>query len=324
MDVQDVVFGCGPIGSFALDGDVETGRGAVRAALDAGITRFDAAPSYGEGQAELLLGAALTQWSTEPGDHPAPVVSTKVGRTAMAHANPYARPVGPDAPRGGGAFDFTADGVRGALAASLDRLGRDRVDTVYLHDPELAPDLVQTEAIPALRQARDAGTIRAVGVATTNPSAALALVEAGGLDCVMVATAWSLTRRAALPLLDRCAELDVVVLAAGPFDSGLLATDRPEPSAPSGYRTATPADLARAAALADCCGRFGVRLPQAALHFPLRHPAVTGVVVGMRSVAEVVADLDLLTPPPPEQLWAELDAIVSGGQRPPGGRRRQR
>lgn len=312
MDVDDLVFGCGPIGSFALDGDADTGRAALRAALEAGISRFDAAPSYGEGHAELLLGAALTEWAGANSDHRRPSVSTKVGRTAMAHANPYARPVGPEAPRGGGSFDFTADGVRAALAASLNRLRSDRVDTVYLHDPELAPDLVRTEAIPALRQMRDAGVVDAVGVATTNPPAALALVEAGGLDCVMIAAAWSLTRRAAGPLLARCAELGVAVLAAAPFDSGLLATDRPDPGAPSGYRTATAQDVARAAALAECCARYGVRLPQAALHFPLRHPAVTGVVVGMRSAAEVAADLQLLAAAPPDELWDELDAVAAG------------
>jgi D-threo-aldose 1-dehydrogenase len=312
MDIDNFVFGCGPIGSFALDGDAEAGGAALRAALEAGVTRFDAAPSYGGGCAELLLGAALAQWAGERGDHPMPIVSTKVGRTAMAHANPYARPVGRDAPSGGGVFDFTADGVRAALAASLNRLGRDRVDTVYLHDPELAPTLVRTEAIPALREIRDAGVVDAIGVATTNPSAALALVEAGGLDCVMIAAAWSLTRRAARPLLDRCAELDVPVLAAAPFDSGLLATDRPDPSAPSGYRTADAEDLARAAGLAECCARYGVRLPQAALHFPLRHPAVTGVVVRMRSTIELAADLQMLAATPPDELWDELDSVVAG------------
>lgn len=312
MDVGDLVFGCGPLGSFALDGDESTGRAALRRALAAGISRFDVAPSYGDGRAEALLGAALSEDAAGLGDRTSPVVSTKVGRTAMAHANPYARPVGTAAPRGGGAFDFTADGIRATLAASLDRLGRDRVDTVYLHDPELAPQLVHGEAIPALRELREAGLLDRIGVATTDPAAALALVEAGGLDCVMIAAAWSLTRRTALPLLDRCAELNLPVVAAGPFDSGLLATDRPDPSAPSAYRAATAADLARAQALAERCARHGVRLPQAALHFPLRHPAITGVVVGMRSADEVADDLQMLTATPPEQLWAEVDAVLAG------------
>lgn len=201
--------------------------------------------------------------------------------------------------------------MRETLAASPIRL--EHVDTVYLHDPELAPDLVKTQAVPALQEARADGALDTIGVATTDPVAALALVEAGHVDSVMIAAAWSLTRRGAERLLDRCADLAVPVLLAGPFDSGLLASDRPDPSAPSTYRTATAQDLDRASALADCCAQYCVRLPQAALDFPLRHPAVTGVVVGMRSSAEVVADLALADPTPPEELWEELDAVLAAG-----------
>jgi D-threo-aldose 1-dehydrogenase len=101
------------------------------------------------------------------------------------------------------------------------------------------------------------------------------------------------------------------VQAAGPFDSGLLATLRPSPSAPSGYRAATPESLATATAIADLCERHGATLPQVAIQFPLRHPAVSRVVVGMRSPTEVASDLALLTPVP-EDLWPELDALLQG------------
>src|ERR1700727_306558 len=98
MYIGDLVFGCGPIGSYAADGETTHGRAALEAALEAGITRFDVAPSYGDGEAERLLGDALSEWRarTDPaslrpkrGDPGAAgsaddgpiVVSTKVGRT---------------------------------------------------------------------------------------------------------------------------------------------------------------------------------------------------------------------------------------------------
>jgi D-threo-aldose 1-dehydrogenase len=307
MGVEDLVFGCGPIGSFAADGDTATGEAALRAALDRGIGRYDVAPSYGEGQAEALLGAALREREdAEPGA--GIVVSTKVGRTKMANANPYARPLTPDSPRGGGAFDFSADGVKATLADSMRRLCREWVDVVFIHDPDLAVEQARAEALPALVELREDGVVGAVGVATTNPEVALTFVEAGEVEVVMIANAWSLTRRSAATLLDRCAERGVTVQAAGPFDSGLLATPRPNPAAPSGYRAAGAEALATANALADICERHGATLPQAAIQFPLRHPAVSRVVVGMRSPAEVAADLALLTPAVPDQLWADLDA----------------
>lgn len=306
MHIDQLVFGCGPLGSYAADGGHDTGRDALRTALTRGITRFDAAPSYGEGRAETLLGSALTAVAPD-----AVAVTTKVGWLAMANVNPYARPHGADGARGGGRFDFTAAGVRATLTASLGRLRRDSVDVVFLHDPECAPDLVSSEALPELRRQRDAGRLDALGVATTDPDAALRLVERGEVVHVMIAAAWTLTRRHGRELLDRCAERDVAVLAAGPFASGLLATARPDPAAPWAYRQAPQDVVALAGRLADSCERHGVSLPQAALQFPLRHPAVTGVVVGMRTAAEVDADLDLLAPVP-EQLWAELDAHVGG------------
>lgn len=328
LDVEDLVFGCGPIGSYAADGDEETGEAALRAALEAGIRRFDVAPSYGDGAAEELLGAALADRASQtdpsaprpgqggPAAAPASggriVVSTKVGRTAMANANPYARPLTPDSPRGGGAFDFSADGVKATLAAGMRRLGRERVDVVFVHDPDVAVERARAEALPALGELRAEGVVGAVGVATTNPEVALAFVNADEVEVVMIANAWSLTRRAATTLLDRCAERGVAVQAAGPFDSGLLATPRPNPAAPSGYRATTAEALATATALADLCERHGATLPQAAIQFPLRHPAVSQVVVGMRSPAEVASDLALLTTPVPAELWEEIDALLKG------------
>jgi D-threo-aldose 1-dehydrogenase len=304
MQVGDLVFGCGPIGSYAADGDTTTGRAALKAALVAGITRFDVAPSYGGGEAEKLLGEALADWNGPV------VVSTKVGRTAMANANPYARPLTPDAARGGGAYDFSAAGARATLAAGMARLGLERIDVAFVHDPDIAVEQARAEALPALAELREEGVVGAVGVATTNPAVALTFVEAGEVEEVMIANAWSLTRRSAATLLDRCAECGVSVQAAGPFDSGLLATPRPNPSAPSGYRAATAESLATATAIADLCERHGVTLPQAAIQFPLRHPAVSRVVVGMRSPAEVASDLALIATPVPDPLWEEIDALL--------------
>ncbi len=304
--MSDLVFGCGPIGSYAADGDEATGRAALTAALGAGIARFDVAPSYGDGRAEEVLGLVLEDWVPE-----GIAVSTKVGRVAMANQNPYARPADPAAARGGGRFDFSAGGVREALATSLRRLGLERVDVVFAHDPELALEQARAEGIPALRAMRDEGLAGAIGVATTNPEVALSFVEEGLVEQVMIANAWSLTRRGAAALLDRCTEVGVSVQAAGPFDSGLLATARPNPSAPSGYRAATPESIEQASALADLCERHGVTLPQAAIQFPLRHPAVDAVVVGMRSPEEVITDLQLFRTPVPDALWEEIDALVA-------------
>jgi D-threo-aldose 1-dehydrogenase len=188
------------------------------------------------------------------------------------------------------------------VATSLDRLGLDRLDLVLVHDPDQHLDVTLAETVPALREMPEVG---AVGVGTTSVATAGALL--GVVDVVMIANAWSLTRRDAAGLLDRCAAAGVAVLAAAPFDSGLLA----DGTAKYLYRDA-PADvLARVRVMAAVCEAHGVRLPQAALRFPLRHPAVSRVVAGMRSAAEVRENLALIGTPVPEALWAALDQLVT-------------
>jgi D-threo-aldose 1-dehydrogenase len=64
--------------------------------------------------------------------------------------------------------------------------------------------------------------------------------------------------------------------------------------------------LERAHRIADVCQAHGVSLPQAAMAFPLAHPAVAGVVVGMRSAQEVRDDADLFAAGVPASLWGDL------------------
>jgi D-threo-aldose 1-dehydrogenase len=66
--------------------------------------------------------------------------------------------------------------------------------------------------------------------------------------------------------------------------------------------------LARARVLAAVCERHGVSLPDAAIQFPLRHPAVVSVVSGMRSGEQVASTLDRFATVVPDEVWTELDA----------------
>src|SRR5262245_17330251 len=127
-----LALGCAPIGNMFDIVDDDEAIAMITAAYDAGIRLFDTAPLYGHGLSERRLGAAL---ATLPRD--AVTVSTKVGRVLVpddASGPPESiftgvPPVHPE-------FDFSADGVRRSLDASLERLGVDRVDIVHVHDPD--------------------------------------------------------------------------------------------------------------------------------------------------------------------------------------------
>ncbi len=238
-----------------------------------GIRYFDTAPHYGLGLSERRLGAALRDRPRELF-----VISTKVGR--MLEPNP--RPAGSDLAAGGFAvpdtlrrrFGFTAAAVRRSLEGSLERLVLDRVDLVYVHDPDDHVDEALAGAIPELIRMRGEGPVTAVGVGMNQWQAPLRMVRETGIDVVMLAGRWTLLDRSGQPLLDECAARGVAVVAAAPFNSGLLARPWPPDGAHFDYGPAAPGVLARARALAGICERHGVSLPDAAVQFPLRHPAV--------------------------------------------------
>lgn len=305
--VEVTELGCGGAGLGNLYTAIsdEEAQAALGAAWDAGVRYFDTAPHYGLGLSERRFGAAL---AGRPRSEY--VLSTKVGR--VLEPNPH--PTGSDMAAAGfdvpddlsRRLDYSADGVRRSLEASLERLGLDRVDIVLVHDPDDHVDQATAEAIPALIALREAGVIGAVGVGMNQWQAPLRMVRETDLDVVMLAGRWTLLDRSGAELMDTCAERGVSVLVAGPFNSGLLTQRWPGADAHFNYAPVPPEVLDRARELARRCERHGVALPHAALHFPLRHPAVASVVAGMTRVEEVRADIEAYGTVIPETLWAEV------------------
>ena len=304
LTIGPLGFGGTRIGNlFAGVSDVRA-DGAVEAAWAAGVRYFDTAPLYGLGLSEERLGRAL-------GRHPRDeyVLSTKVGRAVAP--NPSAR-----GGRAEGLFDvpddrigvrdYSADGVRRSLEASLERLGTDRIDIVLVHDPDDHLDQAITEAIPALVRLRDEGVVRAIGAGMNQWQALQLLVRRCDLDVVMVAGRWTLLDRTAAPLLDECLERGVSVLAAAPYNSGLLARSEPPDDATFDYTQASPHLLARTRELALRARRHGATLPEAALQFPLLHPAVVAVVTGMATAEEARTAAARLSTPVSTAFWAAL------------------
>ncbi|WP_449065340.1 aldo/keto reductase [Planomonospora algeriensis] len=299
-------FGAAPIGNLFDAVDDETARAAVDAAYEAGIRLFDTAPHYGLGLSERRLGAAL---ASRPRD--SYTLSTKVGRLLVPAED------GGGGLRDGEGFDvpadlrrvrdYSRDGVRRSLEESLERLGLDRVDVALIHDPDDHWEQAVSEAYPALAELRDQGVVRAVGAGMNQWEMLARFVRETDMDVVMLAGRHTLLDQSgARELLPLCQERGVSVLAAGVFNSGLLATH--EASGTYDYAPAPGPLLARARRIAGVCERHGVTLPQAALAFPLRHPAVVSVVAGARSATEVARNAALAAVPVPEALWADLAA----------------
>ena len=315
VDVGDLGFGAAQIGNLYTELDDETAMQTVEAAWAAGLRYFDTAPHYGLGLSESRLGAGLAGRPRHEF-----VVSTKAGRLLV----PNPSPVGSDLAGGGFAvrdmltrsYDYSRDGVRRSLEASLERMKLDRVDIVYVHDPDDYMDLAIKEAIPALAELRDAGVIGAVGAGMNFWPPLLRIVKEADVDAVMLAGRWTVMDRSGAPLLAECEKRNVSVIAAAPFNSGLLARPWPPDGAYFNYLEATPELLARARALATVCQDHGTTLPEVAMQFPLRHPAVANVVAGMRTPAQVRSSTSFMRAEIPESVWPALDEVAAAPLEP--------
>jgi D-threo-aldose 1-dehydrogenase len=306
LTLSELSLGCAQLGNLYRAMSDQDARATIDAAWDLGVRYFDTAPHYGLGRSERRLGSAL---AGRPRD--AYVLSSKVGRLL--------EPV--DGIEGWDdqgflvpathrrVWDFSRDGIRRSLEGSLERLGIDRLDIVYLHDPDDHWSDVLATGYPTLYALRAEGIVRAIGAGMNQAAMLARLVRETDLDVVMLAGRYTLLEQGALDgLLPLCEERRVGIVAAGVFNSGLLAKARPPDGAKYDYEDAPPELIERARALARVCERHGTTLPAAALAFPLAHPAVISVCVGARSADQMQRNTALYREAISSDVWSELKA----------------
>lgn len=303
-----LALGGAPLGNLFDAVGEDAARATIEAALDAGVRYFDTAPHYGHGLSERRMGDALR-------GRDGVVISTKVGR--LLDPDPHA----PRAQFGyvGGLpfrqrFDYSADGARRSLEDSLQRMGLARIDIAWIHDVDETahgadwPDAFAQAMAGAARALCDLcaqGVIRAWGLGVNRVEPCLRALEEADPDLFLLAGRWTLLDRSAAPLLDACAARGVGVVAAGAYNSGILATG-PVPAATYDYAPADEAVMGEARRIAAVCGLHGVPLRAAALQFAAAHPAVCCVLVGARRPEEIADAQAMITAPVPPALWRAL------------------
>ena len=314
LQVGVLGFGGAGIGNLYRVLREEDALDAVRESYAAGVRYFDTAPYYGFGLSELRIGSVLK------GAQPAPVISTKVGRS-LVPTGPQDETVGregyfsarPFAPK----FDYSYDAIRRSHEQSLERLGVQRVDILLLHDigplthGERNADYLRQlheGGFRALRELRESDAVRAIGIGVNEIATCLEILAMLDIDCILLAGRYTLLEQAALDaLLPMCTQRGVSILCGGPFNSGVLAAGS-RAGAKTHYNYAPPpaAVLARVAQLEAVCDEFDVPLQAAALQFPLGHPSVSSVVAGCASGAESRNVVAQFAHPVPVEFWRVL------------------
>ncbi|HEU4653115.1 MAG TPA: aldo/keto reductase [Steroidobacteraceae bacterium] len=316
LDVPVLGLGCAALGNLYRPISDDDAQSTLRCALSRGWDLFDTAPFYGFGLSEMRLGQELATVSKRP------VLSTKVGRRLVpceledefAVRHGYASPM-PFEP----VFDYSYDGVMRSHEASLRRLQVDRVDILLAHDigpvthgdqdGERRAEFLQG-GLKAMQTLKETGQVRAIGLGVNEWQICVDLIDAADFDCFLLAGRYSLLDQSALPLLlPRCAQRGVSLMIGGVFNSGILVNGSAQ-AAQSHYDYAAPSQsiVDRVRKLESICARFNVKLPAAALQFPLAHPQVACVLVGCAKMAEVEQADTWFSEPISPEFWSALIA----------------
>ncbi len=312
LPVTRMGFGAAPLGNiFRPVGEAEAAA-IVDTAWDAGIRYFDTAPMYGHGLSEARLGAALR---FRPRDEF--VLSSKVGRVLTA-APRASIDFGPwvDALPNRARFDYSYDGTMRSLEDSLQRLGLERIEIVFIHDcdvfthgPQHQPGRFREAmdgAWRALDRLRSDGVVRAIGMGVNEWQVCHAGLKERDFDCFLLAGRYTLLEQEALDeFLPLCEARGAAVVLGAAYNSGILATGA-VPGAKYNYAPAPEPILARVRRIEAVCARHDVPLKAAALQFVVGHPAIPTTVPGCRSVAQMEATIAAFRVPIPAAFWAEL------------------
>ena len=313
VEVTRLGLGGAPLGGMVLADGIFQGSSyqealnLIHRAYQMGVRYFDTAPLYGEGRSEVRYGRALAEYPRASF-----AISTKVSRLLQPvdpnDLNPYSED---GIPRLTCAFDFSAKGIRTSLASSLDRLGLEAVDIVFLHDSDFMDqheDAVFVEGLEAVTQLKSEGVVKAIGLGMNEWQRSGRMVERFDLDYILLAGRYTLLDQSALPeFLPLCLQRGVKLTIGGPYNSGILARDLDRPVS-FDYQPAPEHLVARAKQLHAVCARHGVPLRAAALQFIFGHEAVLSTVPGAATVDELEDNVRMMQWEIPSALWDELKA----------------
>ena len=306
LQIPEFGIGTSPFGGLFASVSESAVADVISTSMELGLNYFDTAPHYGMGSAEVRLGRNINHLPRSSF-----VVSTKVGRLIV----PSEKADDPGWENSTAAveriFDFSAAGIERSLLESLERLKMESVEMVFIHDPDGAADQAISEAYPVLERLRAEGIVKTIGIGITSNEIPTRFINETDIDVVLIALKYTLLDQSAgAELLPTALRKGVSVIAGGVFNSGILTN--PKAGATFNYEPASPEVLARAQKIEKFFLDRGVSLAQAALQFPMQHPAISAILVGCRSADEVTTNVALYNKEIDSQIWSEFDSFLQG------------
>lgn len=304
--ISKLALGTAPLGGLFTSVSEKDAEATILSAIDSGITYFDTAPLYGYGNAERRLGQALRK-SGKPF-----VISSKVGRIlyqidpsnkteddslgSYVDVDPNLTPV----------FDFSRDGILRSIEDTLKRTGLPRIDIAYIHDADDRIGEAIEKSYPVLSELRSQGVLKGIGVGMNYCAPSIRAVKEMDLDIILIAGRFSLLDQSAQDeLFVECMRKNTGVVIGGVYNSGILAN--PVIGSTYDYEPAKQELIEKAIALREILKEFNIPLTAAAIQFPLRHPAVTAVLTGSRTIQELQSNISDFDRDIPKAAWDAID-----------------
>lgn len=302
LQITSVCIGCAPLGNmpetFAYGVAEEQALATLRACFQSPINFLDTAASYGE--SERRLGVVLRELGGLP---PGYVVASKADRDMNTG-------------------DFSGDQIKRSVERSLRLLGLDKIQIMYLHDPEHArfEDITAPGgAAETLHKFKQEGVIQHVGMAGGPVDLMIRYIETGAFESVITHNRFTLLNRSAEPLLNKAAQMGIAVLNAAPYGSGILAKG-PDAYPRYAYQGADAQMVERVRRMEALCQKYDIPLAAAALQFSLTDPRITSTIVGMSRAERIAQTIELAHTPIPKEFWPKLDAIGYATEDPEANR----
>lgn len=268
LESSRLVYGCMRIAGDGSKADLDKGKLALQAAIDAGYTQFDHADIYGNGQCEALFGEFLKE---NPGIRARILVTTKCGIRMPGDPDE-------DSPA---RYDFSSRHITNSVEASLERLGIERIDLLLLHRPDFL--FRADEVAVTLEALKASGAVANFGVSNFMPSQVELLQSASGEPLLVNQVEINLHNTSALTdgTLDQCQRLGMTPQAWCPI-AGV--------AYPAWGNTFTAEDEQRIRAELDRQrAKYGVEDWIIALAWLLKHPAGISPIVGSTTPARIEA-----------------------------------
>ena len=325
ISFTELGFGTAPLGNLYRATSEKDAQATFEAAWKQGVRYYDTAPLYGLGLSETRLNPFLRGKKRD-----SYVLSTKVGRVLEVCPPAERTGIGKffETPSRRERFDYSYDGVMRSLEFSLERLGVDSIDVVFVHDvdvfthkSEAARDVhvktLMESGYKALVKLRDEKVIKAFGAGVNEWQVSETLARAGDFDVFLLAGRYTLLEQEALnSFLPLCEQRGIGIVLGGPYNSGILATG-PKKGAFYNYDPAPKPILERVAKIEAICKKHKVKLAEAALRFPLMHPSVVSVIPGAITPKQVGLNVKTLSAKIPKALWKDLKAAGFMDERAP-------